>query len=121
MPNLHLKKEEIQDFDHIPAGKPGTSLPESYKYRPGDARRDIQEGWWVVKKYNCMGCHQFMPGQASRLMGIGALSGRRSGKISCRPNCMGEGARADPDWMRKFLANPAMEPRTRIATACGPT
>ena len=31
---------------------------------------DIQDGWWIVRKYNCMGCHQFTPDQSTVLMGM---------------------------------------------------
>ena len=56
--------------------------PPSYQYKPGDARRDIQEGWWVVKKYNCMGCHQFTPGPEHDPDGDEALSGRTGATAS---------------------------------------
>ena len=63
MPNLHLTKDQVLDLTTFLLGSEETSLPQSYQYKPGDARHDIQEGWWIVKKYNCMGCHQFIPGQ----------------------------------------------------------
>ena len=75
MPNLHLTKEQVLDLTTFLMGSEETSLPASYQYKPGDARHDIQEGWWVVKKYNCMGCHQFIPGQQTDSDGIEAVSG----------------------------------------------
>ena len=70
MPNLHLTKEQIQALTTFLLGSQQSSLPESYQYVPGDSRRDIQEGWWIIKKYNCMGCHQFIPGQRTVMMGL---------------------------------------------------
>ena len=70
MPNLHLTKEQVLDLTTFLMGSQETSLPASYQYKPGDPRHDIQEGWWIVKKYNCMGCHQFIPGQRTILMGL---------------------------------------------------
>src|SRR5580658_2892511 len=58
MPNVHLTKEQVQSLTTFLMGSEESALPSSYQYRPLDYRRDIQEGWWVVKKYNCMGCHQ---------------------------------------------------------------
>src|ERR1700686_216025 len=58
MPNLHLSRTEIQDLTTFLLGSEESSLPPAYQYKPGDAKRDIQEGWWVITKYNCMGCHQ---------------------------------------------------------------
>src|SRR5262249_23390690 len=68
MPNVHLDKTQIQALTTFLLGSQETSLPESYTYKPGDARKDIQDGWWIVTKYNCMGCHQFVPGQETALM-----------------------------------------------------
>jgi cytochrome c2 len=86
-------------------GSEETSLPVSYQYKPGDARHDIQEGWWIVKKYNCMGCHQFIPGQKTILMGLKQYADNQE---QLPPKLLTEGARVDPEWLRKFLSNPAL-------------
>ena len=77
--------EQIRALTTFLMGSQESGLPASYQYRPLDYRRDIQEGWWVVKKYNCMGCHQFIPGQQTALMGMkhyqeyaGAVSAKAS-------------------------------------------
>jgi hypothetical protein len=105
MPNLHLTKDQIRDITTFLMGSEETSLPESYQYRPGDARADIQAGWWVVKKYNCMGCHQFIPGQQTILMGLPQY---QDAQEQLPPKLLTEGARVDPEWLRKFLSNPAL-------------
>ena len=105
MPNLHLTKEQIQDLTTFLLGSQQSSLPESYQYVPGDARRDIQEGWWIIKKYNCMGCHQFIPGQRTVMMG---LEQYQDAQEQLPPKLLTEGARVDPEWLRKFLTNPAL-------------
>jgi Cytochrome c len=105
MPNLHLTKEQILDLTTFLMGSEETSLPDSYQYKPGDARHDIQEGWWIVKKYNCMGCHQFIPGQQTVLMG---LKQYQDAQEQLPPKLLTEGARVDPEWLRKFLWNPAL-------------
>jgi cytochrome c551/c552 len=105
MPNLHLDKEEIRSLTTFLMGSQETSLPTSYQYRPGDARRDIQEGWWIVQKYNCIGCHQFTPGQKTALM---SLPRYQDAQEQLPPKLLTEGARVDPEWMRKFLSNPAL-------------
>ncbi len=106
MPNVHLDKEQINALTTFLLGSQDTSLPDSYQYKPGDTRRDIQEGWWVVKKYNCMGCHQFIPGQKTVLMG---LQRYKDNQEQLPPKLLTEGARVDPEWLRKFLANPALD------------
>ena len=105
MPNLHLTKEQILDLTTFLMGSEETSLPDSYQYKPGDARHDIQEGWWIVKKYNCMGCHQFIPGQQTVLMGLRQY---QDAQEQLPPKLLTEGARVDPEWLRKFLSNPAL-------------
>jgi len=105
MPNLHLTKEQVLDLTTFLMGSQETSLPSSYQYKPGDARHDIQEGWWIIKKYNCMGCHQFIPGQQTILMG---LKQYQDVQEQLPPKLLTEGARVDPEWLRKFLSNPAL-------------
>ncbi len=105
MPNAHLTKEQVLDLTTFLLGSEETSLPQSYQYKPGDARHDIQEGWWVIKKYNCMGCHQFIPGQQTILMG---LKQYQDAQEQLPPKLLTEGARVDPEWLRKFLSNPAL-------------
>jgi hypothetical protein len=105
MPNLHLTKDQILDITTFLMGSEETSLPDSYQYKPGDARHDIQAGWWVVKKYNCMGCHQFIPGQSTILMGLPQYQDVQE---QLPPKLLTEGARVDPEWLRKFLSNPAL-------------
>jgi cytochrome c551/c552 len=105
MPNVHLTKEQVLDLTTFLMGSQETSLPASYQYKPGDARHDIQEGWWVVKKYNCMGCHQFIPGQRTILMG---LTQYQDAQEQLPPKLLTEGARVDPEWLRKFLSNPSL-------------
>jgi cytochrome c2 len=105
MPNVHLTKDQVLDLTTFLMGSQETSLPSSYQYKPGDTRRDIQEGWWVVRKYNCMGCHQFVPGQQTILMGLPQY---QDAQEQLPPKLLTEGARVDPEWLRKFLSNPSL-------------
>jgi cytochrome c2 len=105
MPNLHLTKEQVQSLTTFLIGSEESALPASYQYRPLDYRRDIQEGWWVVKKYNCMGCHQFIPGQKSSLM---TMARYQDAQEQLPPKLLTEGARVEPEWLLHFLTNPAL-------------
>ncbi len=109
-------------------GVEGANVPASLFYNPPDQRRqDIQNGWWVVKKYNCMGCHVLQPGQQSQFYsntpdpawdpgvvrtGSGAvltsLPFYASQKEFLPPQLTSEGARVDPDWLMKFLRDPSL-------------
>ena len=105
MPNLHLSKEQIRALTTFLLGSQENPLPASYQYRPLDYRRDIQEGWWVVKKYNCMGCHQLIPGQKTSLMGMARY---QEVQEQLPPKLLTEGARVDPEWLLRFLKNPSL-------------
>jgi cytochrome c551/c552 len=107
MPNLHLTKEQVQALTTFLMGSEESALPASYQYRPLDYRRDIQEGWWVVKKYNCMGCHQLIPGQKTSLMAMTRYQGP-DGQEQLPPKLLTEGARVEPQWLLHFLTNPAL-------------
>ena len=105
MPNLHLTSEQVRELTTFLLGSEENSLPSDYQYKPGDTRRDIQEGWWIVKKYNCMGCHQFIPGQKTILMGLPQY---RDTPEQLPPKLLTEGARVNPEWLRRFLSNPSL-------------
>src|SRR5271167_709534 len=105
MPNLHLTKDQVQSLTTFLMGSEESALPASYQYRPLDYRRDIQEGWWVVKKYNCMGCHQFIAGQKSSLM---TMPRYQDAQEQLPPKLLTEGARVEPEWLLHFLENPAL-------------
>ena len=105
MPNLHLGKDEIQALTTFLMGSQENALPVTYQYRPLDYRRDIQEGWWLIQKYNCIGCHQLTPGQKTALMSVKRY---QDAQEQLPPKLLTEGARVDPDWLLRFLTNPAL-------------
>jgi cytochrome c2 len=89
-------------------GSEGSNVPQSLFYSPQDTRRqDIQNGWWVIKKYNCMGCHQIQVGQRSVVQDL-AFYQTPDGKDLLPPRLTSEGARVDPNWLLKFLHDPSL-------------
>jgi cytochrome c551/c552 len=89
-------------------GIEGSNVPRSLFYDPQDQRRqDIQAGWWIIKKYNCMGCHQIQPGQRSVLMDVPYYQ-TPEGKDLLPPRLTSEGARVDPNWLLRFLHDPSL-------------
>jgi len=105
MPNLHLTKEQVGALTTFLMGSQESALPITYQYKPLDYRRDIQEGWWIVRKYNCMGCHQLIPGQKTSLM---TLARYQDAQEQLPPKLLTEGARVDPQWLLRFLTNPSL-------------
>jgi hypothetical protein len=108
-------------------GTEGANVPGSLFYNPQDQRRqDIQNGWWVIKKYNCVGCHQVQVGQRSVVMDL-AFYQTPEGKDLLPPRLSSEGARVDPAWLLRFLHDPSLsgektaEQAQRIAALPSPT
>jgi mono/diheme cytochrome c family protein len=106
MPNLHLTKEQIRALTTFLLGSQENPLPASYQYRPLDYRRDIQEGWWVIRKYNCMSCHEFISGQPASP--FRTMARYKDAQEQLPPKLLTEGARVDPEWLLRFLKNPSL-------------
>lgn len=89
-------------------GAEGSNVPTTLFYIPEDQRRqDVQNGWWVIKKYNCMGCHEIQVGQKSVVQGLPFYQ-TPEGKDLLPPRLTSEGARVDPTWLLKFLNDPSL-------------
>jgi cytochrome c2 len=86
---------------------------------PAGKKKAIQEGWWVIKKYNCQGCHQVEPGEtpdvwtqtwfaSKSVQEWTAASGEvfKNGATMRPPSLVGQGFRTDPQWLADFLRNP---------------
>ena len=106
MPNFHLSEEEKTQLTTFLLGSVDQRIPEKFHYRPRDRRKDIQEGWEVLMKYNCVACHQLAPGQKTVLQQLPLYQGE--GKEFLPPPLVSEGARVDPNWLASFLKNPAL-------------
>ena len=88
-------------------GPEGANVPTSLFYKPDDRRKAVQDGWWVIKKYNCMGCHNVQVGQKSVLSGL-PLYQSAEWKDQLPPQLTSEGARVDPTWLLRFLRDPSL-------------
>ncbi|MBI2816672.1 MAG: c-type cytochrome [Acidobacteria bacterium] len=107
MPDFDLKPDEITALTTLLLGSVDSALPPRYFHQPEGQGRDIQEGWRIVMKYNCMGCHVLRLGQRSVIMDLPRYQDP-DWKEQIPPQLIGEGARVDPVWLSKFLANPAL-------------
>jgi cytochrome c551/c552 len=107
MPNFNLSKPEIDQVTTFLEGSVDASIPPRYFYSPADQRQDIVDGWWLVRKYNCMGCHKVHVGQTT-VFDTMARYQDPDWKDQKPPTLIGEGARVNPDWLMRFLDNPAL-------------
>lgn len=100
-------KEQVNALTTLLMGSVTSEYPERYFYLPEGQKKDIQEGWWIVKKYNCMGCHQFTLDQSSILETLPQYQ-TPDGKGQLPPRLVTEGARVNPEWLARFLDNPSL-------------
>jgi mono/diheme cytochrome c family protein len=123
MPDFRLTQPQITELTTFLLGSVETAIPRDFMNFPEDDRKAIQEGWWVVEKYNCAGCHALRPGDVPELWKTpwfqveGSNSPvwtdangeeHRGGPDRRPPTLVGEGARVDPQWLAEFLRNPAL-------------
>jgi cytochrome c551/c552 len=106
MPKPNLTNDQRDAVVSFLLGSTESTLPPSYQYKPTDQRRYIQDGWWILTKYNCIGCHQIDIGQKSVLMGLPMYQSQNA--VGLPPVLTSEGARVSPEWLKNFLANPAL-------------
>ncbi len=112
MPDISLTATEVNALTtfllgsvDVPTDGAFRMIPKAYRFQPEGTAKDIQDGWWVVKKYNCMGCHEMRPGQKSALSSQARYQDA-DGKEQLPPALLEEGARVRPEWLAKFLADP---------------
>ena len=106
MPNFNLGDDEITALTTFLLGAVDTQFPAQYRHEPEDEGRDIQEGWWLVRQYNCNGCHQIRPGDMTSFMTMPRYRDPEWVE-QLPPQLYTEGARVQPEWLTGFLANPA--------------
>ncbi|MGO9641702.1 MAG: hypothetical protein ACLP1Y_10400, partial [Candidatus Acidiferrales bacterium] len=106
MPKPNLTNADTDALTTMLLGSVDPSLPPDYMYKPADQRAAIQKGWWLITKYNCIGCHQIDVGQSSVLMTLPMYKGENKGNLP--PMLTSEGARVNPEWLKGFLANPSL-------------
>ncbi len=106
MPNIYLPESDVTALTTFLLGSVETNLPQSMRYNPSGGKKSVQDGWWIVQKYNCMGCHNVLVGQDSILMGL-PMYQSADGKEQLPPRLTSEGARVNPDWLLRFLKDPS--------------
>jgi cytochrome c2 len=107
MPNFNLSKAEIDAVTTFLEGSVDATVPARYFYNPVGQQQDVIEGWWVVRKYNCMGCHKVHVGQLTTFDTMTKYQDP-DWKDQRPPTLIGEGARVNPEWLMRFLNNPAL-------------
>ncbi len=106
MPQPNVTQVDINALVTFLLGSTSGEMAPNYLYRPSGPQAAIEEGWWVITKYNCMGCHEIDIGQKSVLETLPMYQGENTANLP--PVLTFEGARVNPEWLKRFLANPAL-------------
>lgn len=111
MPQFKFTAQEILDVTSFVLGSVDSQIPASFRYDPDADGKAIREGWWIVKKYNCRGCHQVTPDEVPSIWNTPEYADKTDSKnrdANLPPTLVGVGFRLKPDWMAKFLRDPSM-------------
>jgi cbb3-type cytochrome oxidase cytochrome c subunit len=103
MPNFRLTEQEINALATFMLGSVDAPKRPGVKDVPSGLRADIAEGWWLVKQYNCVGCHQ-IDGRGGFIREMPWYAGSNS--VFAPPVLDGEGTRVQPNWVADFLRKP---------------
>lgn len=107
MPDFGLSEQETNALVTYMLGSVESGIPDTMYYNPEDSKKKaIREGWWVIKKYNCQSCHQILPSDQPAIQDLQQYQGENV--VLAPPSLVGVGARLNPEWLAKFLRNPAM-------------
>lgn len=115
MPDISLteaEKKAVVTFllgsVEVPEQAAFRTLPASYRYTPAGQAKDIQDGWWIIRRYNCTGCHEIRAGQKPPLSEVPRYQNPESLE-QLPPPLLQEGARVNPEWLTHFLSNPVLD------------
>jgi len=118
MPDVQLSPEDRRALSTFMLGSLDTpargefrTIPEALRYNPSGAQKDIQDGWWLIEKYNCMACHSVQIGQQSVLSGMARYADPDM-REQLPPSLIEEGARVSREWLARFLADPSLPGQT---------
>ena len=77
-------------------------VPEKFIDRAPETIKIAEKSDWLLDHFNCRGCHEFTRDQKVRIADELAL------KSMVPPRLVGEGERAQPQWLFQFLSRPVM-------------
>ncbi len=111
MPQFKFSAQQITDVATFILGSVDCKIPETSRYNPDEAGQAIREGWWIVKKYNCQGCHQINPTDEPALWSVAfakdAIAANKRDQF-LPPSLVGVGFRLRPEFIAKFLRDPSL-------------
>jgi cytochrome c2 len=109
MPKFNLDGQQILDISTLLMGSvEAATMPQSIKYNPDETGQAVRDGWWIVKKYNCEGCHQILPDQVPFIQTLPGWEDKGENAKNRPPYLVGTGFRTRPDFLAHFLHDPSL-------------
>jgi len=111
MPQFKFAARQILDLTTFILGSVDSKIPTSSRYQPDDAGQAIREGWWIVKKYNCQGCHQIEATDEPALWKVPFFAKQIADNKRDQflpPTLVGVGFRLQPEFIARFLRDPSL-------------
>ena len=105
MPNVHLDKDQIHALTTFLQGSQECSLPASYQYSPATIVATFRKAGGSSRNTTAWDAISSCPGQTTILMGMKKYQDTPE---QLPPKLLTEGARVDPEWLRRFLSNPSL-------------
>ncbi|HHT9133290.1 MAG TPA: c-type cytochrome [Candidatus Avalokitesvara rifleensis] len=59
MPDLSLTDEEVKALVTFVVGLTDENIPARYKRNLSEREKTVVDGTWLIRRYNCVGCHPF--------------------------------------------------------------
>jgi mono/diheme cytochrome c family protein len=108
MPQFQWSAQELTDMTTFLLGSLEPQIPAALRYTPDERGQAIRDGWWVVKKFNCQGCHPFRPGDVPAFAKLPWFQDPKLLRDRVLPpTLVGEGFRVRPEWLAAFLKDPS--------------
>ena len=108
MPLFELDEEDTRLIGMFIAGSRETKLPrEKFIYQlKGQAKIDA-DGWWLLRRYNCVGCHD-IGRHTGHIKTTPRFAGGVNNQLNTPPKLNDAGLRLNPSWAVAWLQHPNM-------------
>ncbi len=110
MPQFHLTDEEAEELVTVLMGLRVEEVAPSRKKQYAGRNQALQDGWRLVRTYNCTGCHLVEERGGDIRAWIQEIKGREGiganeALAFAPPNLHTQGAKVQSDWLFRFLKN----------------
>ncbi len=100
MPDYTMSDEQVDRLTIFYLYNRLLDLPEKYIVRASEKDRANERGDWMIRHYNCKGCHEIFAGEKPRIDGLLAK------KSKVPPRIVNEVEKTQPKWLFGYLRRP---------------